>query len=130
MINRYWGKYPFIFTPDAHYMKADERELHKAFLNSKSSKDREVDEFYKYAYMMDAAEIRRLMPYVSDEQFAEMVNNTRRIGEMCKFYELEQKPKLATVEYEHWDEYEEDLQIFNDVDKETYPNFYEYLHIY
>lgn len=128
MINRYWGKYPFIFTTDAHYMKADERELHKAFLNSKSSKDREVDEFYKYAYMMDAAEIRRLMPYVSDEQFAEMLNNTRRIGEMCKFYELEQKPKLATVEYEHWDEYEEDLQIFNDVDKETYPNFYEYLH--
>ena len=128
MINRYWGKYPFIFTTDAHYMKADERELHKAFLNSKSSKDREVDEFYKYAYMMDAAEIRSLMSYVSDEQFAEMVNNTRRIGEMCKFYELEQKPKLATVEYEHWDEYEEDLQIFNDVDKETYPNFYEYLH--
>ena len=128
MINRYWGKYPFIFTTDAHYMKADERELHKAFLNSKSSKDREVDEFYKYAYMMDAAEIRRLMPYVSDEQFAEMVNNTRHIGEMCKFYELEQKSKLATVEYEHWDEYEEDLQIFNDVDKETYPNFYEYLH--
>ena len=128
MINRYWGKYPFIFTTDAHYMKADERELHKAFLNSKSSKDREVDEFYKYAYMMDSAEIRRLMSYVSDEQFAEMVNNTRRIGEMCKFYELEQKPKLATVEYEHWDEYEEDLQIFNDVDKETYPNFYEYLH--
>ena len=128
MINRYWGKYPFIFTTDAHYMKADERELHKAFLNSKSSKDREVDEFYKYAYMMDAAEIRSLMSYVSDEQFAEMVNNTRRIGDMCKFYELEQKPKLATVEYEHWDEYEEDLQIFNDVDKETYPNFYEYLH--
>ena len=128
MINRYWGKYPFIFTTDAHYLKADQRELHKAFLNSKSSKDREVDEFYKYAYMMSGDEIRSLMNYLTDEQFNEMVNNTIKIGNMCQFYELEQKPKLATVEYEHWDEYADDLQIFHDVDAETYPNFYDYLH--
>lgn len=128
MINRYWNKYPFIFTTDAHYLNADEREIHKAFLNSKSSKDREVDSFYKYAYIMSQKEVRELMDYLTDEQFNEMVNNTRKISSMCKFYELEQKPKLATVEYEHWDEYEDDLQIFNDVDEETYPNFYYYLH--
>jgi len=128
MIDRYWGKYPFIFTTDAHYLKADEREVHKAFLNSKSSKDREVDEFYKYAYIISQEEIRNLMLYLTDEQFMEMVNNTRKIKDMCEFYELEQKPKLAKVEYEHWDEYEEDLQIFEEVNAEKYPNFYYYLH--
>ena len=128
MINRYWGKYPFIFSTDAHYLKADEREIHKAFLNSKSSKDREVDEFYKYAYMMSQDEVRSLMSYVTDAQFMDMVNNTRKIKDMCEFYELEQKPKLATVEYEHWDEYADDLEVFEDVDEETYPNFYYYLH--
>lgn len=128
MINRYWNYYPFIFTTDAHYLKADERELHKAFLNSKSSKDREVNEFYKYAYMMSVDEVRNLMPYIDDTKFAAMVSNTRKITDMCEFYELEQKPKLATVEYEHWDEYEGDLEIFADVDEETYPNFYHYLH--
>ena len=128
MIEHYWGQYPFIFTTDSHYLKEDEREIHKAFLNSKSSSDREVDDFYHKAYMMSQEEIRSLMPYVSDEQFNEMVENTRRIKEMCQFYELEQKPKLATVEYEHWNEYEEDLFIFHEVDKETYPNFYDYLH--
>ena len=128
MINRYWGKYPFIFTTDSHYMKEDQRELHKAFLNSKSSKDREVDEFYKYAYMMSFDEVKSLMPYLTDAQFNEMALNTERIAAQCQFYELEQKPKLATVEYEYFDKYKIDLEIFNDVDKETYPNFYYYLH--
>lgn len=128
MIKRYWGKYPFIFTTDSHYLKAEERETHKAFLNSKSSKDREVDEFYKYAHMMSCEEVRNLMSYLSDEQFNEMMCNTRDIKDKCEFYELEQKPKLATVEYEHWDEYEDDLEVFADVDEETYPNFYSYLH--
>ena len=57
-----------------------------------------------------------------------MVSNTRKIKDMCQFYELERKPVLAHVKYEHWDEYEEDLAVFSDVDKETYPNFYYYLH--
>ena len=128
MIKRYWGHYPFIFTTDSHYLKADEREIHKAFLNSKSSKDREVDSFYKYTYLMSQDEVRSLMTYVSDAQFAEMINNTRKIKDMCQFYELEQKPKLATVEYEHWEEYADDLEIFDDVDAITYPNFYYYIH--
>lgn len=129
LIQRYWSKYPFIITTDAHYLKADEREIHKAFLNSKSSSDREVDDFYKYAYIMSQEEIYELVKdYITEEQFNEMMNNTRRIKDMCQFYTLEHKPKLATVEYEHWDEYKDDLIIFNDVDKETYPNFYWFLH--
>ena len=94
MINRYWGKYPFIFTTDSHYLKAEEREIHKAFLNSKASKDREVDEFYHYAYMMSQDEVRELMPYVTEMQFQEMVINTQKIAAMCQYYGLEKKPKL------------------------------------
>ena len=128
MIERYWGRYPFIFTTDAHYLNPDEREIHKAFLNSKSSKDREVDEFYRYAYIMPQDEVRSLMPYVTDDMFIEMVKNTRKIKDMCEIYEIEQKQVLAKVEYEHFDEYKDDLDVFWGVDEETYPNFYYYLH--
>ncbi len=129
MIERYWGKYPFVFSTDAHYLKEDEREIHKAFLNSKSSRDREVDDFYKYTYIMSQEEVYSLMKdYITIEQFNEMVSNTRKIKDMCQFYELEQKPKLATVKYEHWEEYADDLEIFNDVDEQTYPNFYHFIH--
>lgn len=129
MINHYWSYYPFIFTTDSHYLKADEREIHKAFLNSKSSKDREVDDFYKYAYMMSQEEVwEHMKDYVSAEQFAAMVENTKKIAAMCKYYELEQPKVIARVDYEHMDEYAEDLEVFADVNEKDYPNFYYYLH--
>lgn len=127
MLERYWGKYPFIFSTDSHYLKEEEREVHKAFLNSKSSKDREIDDFYRYAYMMSQDEVRGLMSYVTDEQFSEMVNNTHCIWQMCEYYPLEQNKVIAKVEYEHQEEYEEDLQIFQEVSEEDYPNLYYYL---
>lgn len=128
MLDRYFPQYPFIFTTDAHYLKADERNIHKAFLNSKSSKDREVDEFYKYTYIMSQAEVRSLMDYVSDEVFDMMVECTRNIKDSVQFFEIEKPKVIAKVEYEHWDEYEDDLDMFLDISKEDYPVFYDYLH--
>ena len=127
MIERYWGIYPFIFSTDAHFLNKDEREIHKAFLNSKSSSDREVDSFYRYAYIMSQQEVRDLMPYVTDEMFMEMVNNTKKIADMCQFYELEQPKVIARVEYEHMDEYEEDLAFFEELDRESHPFLSHYL---
>jgi DNA polymerase-3 subunit alpha len=128
LIEHYWGKYPFIFTTDAHYLKASLREVHKAFLNSRSSGDRDVDEFYSFAYFMSQDEVRSLMPYVTDEQFSEMVNNSRLIRDMCTYYTLKQKQVIARAEYEHEKEYEQDLQVFDNVEESKYPNFYYYLH--
>lgn len=129
LINNYWGKYPFIFTTDAHYLKPALREVHKAFLNSRSSGTRDVDEFYGYAYMMAAEEVYGFMKsYITEEQFQEMINNTNRIQQMCSYYTLDQKQVIARVAYEHFDEYKEDLEFFDDVDEQTYPNFYYYLH--
>ena len=129
MLKRYWDKYPFIFTTDAHYLKADERETHKAFLNSKSSKDREVDEFYKYTYIMSLDEVWDLMKdYCDDMTFTTMVYNTRAIKDSVQFFEIEKPKVIAKVDYEHWDEYEDDLDMFIDIKQEDYPVFYEYLH--
>lgn len=128
MINRYWGQYPFVFSTDSHYMNVELRKIHEDFLASKSSSDREITSFYKYAYMMSQEEVRDLMPYVSNEQFMSMVKNTQIISDMCSYYPLEQPKVIAKVEYEHWDEYEQDLQIFEDVQQDKYPYFYEYLH--
>ena len=45
-----------VVTTDAHYLKKTDREVHKAFLNSKQG-DREVDEFYAYAYLQTTEEV-------------------------------------------------------------------------
>ena len=86
-LTHYWGKYPFIFTTDAHYLKADLREIHAAFLNSRSSKNRDVDEFYQYAYRMSLEEVRSYRPslrrdsrkvvYISYRRFQSLMNFSR-----------------------------------------------------
>ena len=131
IVEHYWGKYPFVFSTDAHYLNEAEKGTHKAFLNSKSSVDREVDDFYNKAYFMSQDEVKELlMNYsaITEEQFNEMVENTKKISEMCQVYELDQPKVIAKIPYEHLKEYEEDLEIFNDIDEEDYPYLYYYLH--
>lgn len=128
MLEHYWGKYPFIFTTDSHYINKDLRLIHKNFLQSRSGKTRDVDEFYEFAYMMSQQEVRELMPYVTDEQFKEMIENTHKIRNMCSYYSLSRKQVVPHVIYEHDKEYTEDLDVFADVREEEYPNLYYYIH--
>ena len=47
---------PYIITTDSHYLKKEDRMIHKAFLNSQDG-DREVDDFYATTYMMSTEEL-------------------------------------------------------------------------
>ncbi len=50
----------YIITNDAHYLKKEDRPIHKAFLNSQQG-DREVDDFYATTYLMSDEEIYHYM---------------------------------------------------------------------
>lgn len=104
MINNYWGKYNFICTTDSHYLKAEEKEIHKIFLNSKSSKDRETDKFYASAYMMSFDEIKDY--FISGngtgldlERFEIMCENTNKIAAEISSYELKHTSIIPYIEY-------------------------------
>ena len=45
-----------IVTTDAHYLKKEDRWIHKAYLNSKQL-EREVDAFYEFAYLQSTEEV-------------------------------------------------------------------------
>ena len=45
-----------VYTTDSHYLSSEERTVHKAFLNAMDG-EREVDDFYSTAYMMDKEEV-------------------------------------------------------------------------
>ena len=47
----------WIATTDAHFLKEEDREIHKAYLNSKDG-EREIDEFYQTCYLMSYDEIK------------------------------------------------------------------------
>mgnify|MGYP003307200178 CR=1 FL=1 len=72
---------PYIVTTDSHYLNKEDFAIHSAFLNSKQSKDRETDKFYKFTYMMSEVEMHDLLSLsgLTEEQINNCFNNTINI---------------------------------------------------
>ena len=107
-------------TMDAHYLSKDKAFIHRTYLNSKDG-EREVDSFYKTAYLMSAQEMRDYLRLsFTDEEIDEMFLNTVTIYDRVQDYSLERLPMVPqlpvdkipsfeiTNRYERfYDEYEE-----------------------
>ena len=79
---------PYIITTDAHYLKKEDRDIHRTYLNSQDG-DREVDEFYATTYVMSEEEIHLYMDeYLGEEAVQKGINNTMLIYNMVEDYEL------------------------------------------
>ena len=100
MIINYWDEYNFVFTTDSHYAKKEDQEVHKWFLQSKGG-EREVDEFYSSAYLMDYDEVKSYFDYyISMPKIEIMKNNTNRINNMIELYDLDHGQIVPKIKYE------------------------------
>ena len=88
-----------VFATDSHYLKKEDRLIHKSYLNSKEG-EREVDDFYATAYMMDAEEMfnEYFSSYMTLEEYNEMAMRTRNIGHQIEFYDLFHPQFIPEVE--------------------------------
>ena len=92
-----------VIGSDAHYLTATERPLHKAYLNSKEG-DREVDEFYFDAHMMDNEEaFGNLKVAFSEEDFEKMCAASMEIYDKIESYSLEHTSIIPEVEVKKYD---------------------------
>lgn len=109
MVVNYWDKYNFTVATDAHYLKKEERRLHKEFLNSKESDgNREVDEFYSSAYLMSAKEVFRYMSLdFREEKILTMFENSIKMADRCTTYSLLHDQIVPKIQYE-WNKRDED----------------------
>ncbi len=84
---------------DAHYLKKEDRFVHKAYLNSKEG-EREVDEFYEYAYLQSAEEARNnLRASFEDDDIIDWIfQNSLEIKDKIQFYSLEHHQSIPEVE--------------------------------
>ena len=102
---------PYIITTDSHYLKKEDRPIHKAFLQSQNG-DREVDEFYSTTYLMNTDEIIKYFSYFSEEDLSTAFLNIKKIKNLCEDYSLRKPlkiprlnwktPNLATINYDKW----------------------------
>ena len=85
-----------VLGSDAHYLKKEDRYIHKAYLNSKGG-EREVDAFYEYAYLQDENDIKEnIAP--SELDYNELVNNSYEIYNKIENYSIAHKQTIPKVE--------------------------------
>jgi len=98
MVKEFWNDYPFIYATDSHYLKAEDREIHKIFLDSKAG-EREVDAFYSSAHVMTEKEVWKYMKnYISEDKFKVMTENSLKSLEKIKTYSLTKPTIIPTVD--------------------------------
>ena len=88
-----------VIGTDAHYLKKEDRFVHKAYLNSKGG-EREVDDFYEYSYLQTEEEIiNHLRQSNYDDTFIEQLfNNSMEIYNKIENYSLAHKQTIPKVE--------------------------------
>ena len=93
-----------VIGSDAHYLKKEDRYVHKAYLNSKFG-EREVDDFYEFAYLQSNDEIKENL-YASgfdDDFINEMFNNSYEIYNQIEKFSLAHAQTIPHVEVENYD---------------------------
>lgn len=89
-----------IVTTDAHYLKKEDRWVHKAFLNSKGG-EREVDEFYEYAYLQSTEEVINNLKGTGLD-YNELEANTLEIYNKIQDYSLARNQHVLEIEVPHY----------------------------
>lgn len=86
-----------ILATDAHYLSANDREIHKAFLNSKEA-EREVDSFYHDSHLMsDEEAFNNIKQFFSKEDFNRMCANSIELMNKIGSYEIFHNPIIPQV---------------------------------
>ena len=94
-----------VLGSDAHYLKKEDRYVHKAYLNSKDG-EREVDLFYEYAYLQGEDDIKEnIAP--SELNYDELVNNSYEIYNKIENYSLSHKQTIPKVKVKDYLKYED-----------------------
>ena len=89
-----------VIGTDAHFLKKEDRFVHKAYLNSKDG-DREVDDFYEYSYLQTEEEIKENIEK-SFLNYQELVDNSYEIYQKIENYSLAHNqtiPKVVVKDY-------------------------------
>lgn len=86
-----------IISTDTHYLRPEDRVVHKSFLNAKDG-EREVDEFYEACFLQTVDEIHERMDYIDKSIIDEALNNTMLIADMIENYTILHDPIIPKVE--------------------------------
>ena len=92
--NRFHKK--LVIGDDAHYLKKEDRYIHKAYLNSKGG-ERETDAFYEYTYLQSDEDIRINLEPSIGMLIEEMYANSMEMFDKIEVYSLLHNQTIPSV---------------------------------
>ena len=98
----------YIITTDSHYLKKEDRKIHKAFLNSQNG-EREVDEFYASTYLMNTEELESYFSYLAEEELQLAYQNINEIIDKCEEYDLRKPLKIPELK---WNNHNKEIEKY------------------
>lgn len=113
-----------VIGSDAHYLVKEDRYVHESYLNSKSG-EREVAQFYEYAYLQSDEEIiRNLAQSEYTQEFVEQLfQNSIEIYNSIEMYNIWHNQTIPSVEIKEYEKIDIDIkyptlkEMFNSDDK-------------
>ena len=78
-----------VVTCDVHYLKKEHHDIHKAFLHSSEADRGETEDFYETTWMMDTNQKKEYFDYLSEDEYANIINNGWNLVKDCEAFSLE-----------------------------------------
>ena len=101
----------YIITTDSHYLKKEDRIIHKAYLNAQNG-DREVDDFYATTYMMETEELESFFPYFDEKIIQEAYTTIDKIADMCEDFTLAKALKIPELIWRTVNKYKDEYPLW------------------
>ena len=89
---------PYIITTDSHYLKKEDANIHKAFLQAQET-EREVDSFYSTTYLMGTDELESYLDYLTENELNNAYNSILKIKNSCEDYTLAKPLKIPSMKW-------------------------------
>lgn len=81
---------PLVIHTDAHYLKAEDKDVHMAFLTSREADRGEGKDFYATTYLMSVDTIwEYFKPYMSEDSFIQAIENSYNLTKDCELIDME-----------------------------------------
>ena len=120
-VSKTWG-YKLVIGDDAHYLKKEDRYIHKAYLNSKGG-ERETDAFYEYTYLQNENDLKKNLEPSISELIEEMCINSMEMFDKIQIYDLLHSQTIPSVPIKDYPQMEVDTDFTGKYKREwNFPN--------
>lgn len=114
MVDKFSQDYKFVLGTDAHYLTKEDYTTFKVLLTSnRLGNNRDLDDYYKYAYAMGWDEVEKNLNYLDSAFIETLRRNGLEIKDRAEYYSLKHPLQVPKVPYDSYVATPQELKQFD-----------------